>query len=67
MASTAHIDTFAQDRLPPREAWPQFLFNDDTRYPERFNAAAATGSRSAIPMPAAPAGSPPSAMPSWPR
>lgn len=39
MASTAHTDTFAQDRLPPREAWPEFLFNEDTRYPERLNAA----------------------------
>lgn len=39
MASTAHLDTFAQDRLPPRAAWPEFLFNEDTRYPERLNAA----------------------------
>lgn len=39
MARTAHLDTFASDRLPPRDAWPEFLFNDDTRYPERLNAA----------------------------
>ncbi|GAA0845731.1 AMP-binding protein [Cupriavidus pauculus] len=37
--ASAHIDTFAQDRLPPRNAWPVFQFNDDTRYPARINAA----------------------------
>jgi len=39
MATTAHLDTFARDRLPPPEAWPQFLFNEDTTYPERLNCA----------------------------
>ena len=37
---TSHVDTFAQDRLPPLKAWPVFQFNDDTRYPARLNAAA---------------------------
>lgn len=37
--ATSHVDTFAQDRLPPRQAWPVFQFNDDTRYPARLNAA----------------------------
>jgi 2-aminobenzoate-CoA ligase len=39
MATTAHLDTFARDRLPPPEMWPVFRFNDDTDYPERMNAA----------------------------
>ena len=24
---TSHIDTFARDRLPPREQWPEFVFD----------------------------------------
>ncbi|CAG9181726.1 AMP-binding protein [Cupriavidus respiraculi] len=40
MASTAHLDTFARDRLPPPAQWPRFVFNDDTAYPERLNCAA---------------------------
>ncbi|WP_439670749.1 Acyl-coenzyme A synthetase/AMP-(fatty) acid ligase [Cupriavidus necator] len=39
MATTAHLDTFARDRLPPPDMWPVFRFNDDTDYPERMNAA----------------------------
>jgi len=38
-AATAHVDTFARDRLPPADTWPVFQFNDDTRYPPRLNAA----------------------------
>ncbi|PLP98871.1 AMP-binding protein [Cupriavidus pauculus] len=38
-AATAHVDTFARDRLPPPDTWPVFQFNDDTRYPARLNAA----------------------------
>lgn len=38
-AATAHVDTFARDRLPPPHTWPVFQFNDDTRYPARLNAA----------------------------
>lgn len=39
MTATAHVDTFARDRLPPREQWPVLLDSPDTRYPERMNAA----------------------------
>jgi len=38
MSYTAHLDTFALDNLPPREAWPEFLFElPELRYPERLN------------------------------
>lgn len=38
---TAHVDLFARDRLPPREQWPQFLFElDNLRFPPRLNCAA---------------------------
>ncbi|MCX7891233.1 MAG: benzoate-CoA ligase family protein [Burkholderiales bacterium] len=41
MAYTAHVDTFARDNLPPRELWPEFLFErPEVRYPERVNCAA---------------------------
>ena len=37
---TAHIDTFARDRLPPPEAWPDFNRSaPDFAFPERLNAA----------------------------
>ena len=39
---TAHIDTFAADRLPPREQWPAFEFDSLPTlraYPDRINAA----------------------------
>jgi 2-aminobenzoate-CoA ligase len=40
MSYTAHRDTFAADRLPPRDAWPEFIFTlPDLRYPERLNCA----------------------------
>ena len=39
---SAHVDTFARDNLPPREAWPVFTFDlPELQYPERLNAAAA--------------------------
>ena len=39
MSTTAHIDTFARDNLPPREQWPEFRFTlPELRYPERLNA-----------------------------
>lgn len=43
MASrSAHVDTFAADNLPPREAWPEFVFDlPELRYPEKLNAAKA--------------------------
>lgn len=35
---TAHVDTFARDRLPPRELCPEFLFElPELRYPDRVN------------------------------
>jgi 2-aminobenzoate-CoA ligase len=38
MSTSAHIDTFARDSLPPREQWPQFLFDlPELHYPERLN------------------------------
>jgi len=41
MRVTAHVDSFARDNLPPREAWPEFLFElPELRYPERMNCAA---------------------------
>lgn len=38
MAKTAHVDTFAQDHLPPRELWPDMIFTrPEFQYPERLN------------------------------
>src|SRR5438128_11119104 len=34
---SAHADTFARDRLPPREQWPQLT---DRGYPDRLNCGA---------------------------
>lgn len=35
---TAHVDTFARDRLPPRELWPEFRFDlPELQYPNRIN------------------------------
>ena len=40
MASTAHVDTFARDHLPPREAQPEFVFDlPELQFPERLNCA----------------------------
>ncbi len=40
MTTTAHIDTFARDNLPPRELWPDLIFDvPEVRYPERMNCA----------------------------
>ena len=39
-AYTAHTDTFARDNLPPKEAWPEFLFElPELTYPGRMNCA----------------------------
>lgn len=36
--STAHVDTFARDNLPPRDQWPDFLFTrPEFQYPARLN------------------------------
>ena len=40
MNGTAYLDTFANDKLPPRDQWPEMLYElDDLRYPERINCA----------------------------
>ena len=37
---TAHIDTFAADHLPPRDQWPEFLFDaPDLQFPVQLNCA----------------------------
>ena len=39
-AATAHVDTFARDRLPPPEARPEFLFDGPgLQFPPRLNCA----------------------------
>src|SRR5439155_15500096 len=39
-ARTAHVDTFARDHLPPRELWPEFIFElPELVYPDRMNCA----------------------------
>ena len=41
MSPSAHIDTFARDHLPPRELWPEFLFElQELQFPPRLNCAA---------------------------
>ena len=41
MEPSAHVDTFARDNLPPREQWPELLFDDPgLAYPARLNCAA---------------------------
>lgn len=40
MSKSAHIDTFARDNLPPRESWPDLVFDlPELQYPERLNCA----------------------------
>jgi 2-aminobenzoate-CoA ligase len=40
MTYTAHLDTFARDHLPPRDQWPELVFDlPELRYPERVNCA----------------------------
>ncbi len=39
--TTAHVDTFARDNLPPKDQWPEFHFQlPELQYPERMNCAA---------------------------
>jgi 2-aminobenzoate-CoA ligase len=39
--STAHVDTFARDNLPPKDQWPEFRFTlPELQYPARLNACA---------------------------
>jgi len=38
---SAHVDTFAADHLPPRDQWPEFLFDrPELHFPEALNCAA---------------------------
>ncbi len=41
MEISAHVDTFARDRLPPLEQWPELLLdgNPDVAYAARVNCA----------------------------
>ncbi|MFN4091705.1 MAG: AMP-binding protein [Brevundimonas sp.] len=39
MTASAHIDRFVIDHLPPADQQPSLIFNDDTAYPTRLNAA----------------------------
>jgi len=37
-ATTAHVDTFARQHLPPPELWPEFIFaRPELNYPSRLN------------------------------
>src|SRR5207245_8633195 len=39
MRYTAHVDTFTRDHLPPREQWPELVFDlPELDYPPRMNA-----------------------------
>jgi 2-aminobenzoate-CoA ligase len=38
MAASAHVDTFARDRLPPMDKQPEYLFDrPELRFPQRLN------------------------------
>ncbi|GAA0901224.1 AMP-binding protein [Streptomyces thermoalcalitolerans] len=38
--ASAHVDTFARDRLPPPDQWPELRFDlPELRYPDRLNCA----------------------------
>jgi 2-aminobenzoate-CoA ligase len=40
MTRSAHVDTFANDHLPPRSQWPELLFDlPKLQYPDRINCA----------------------------
>jgi 2-aminobenzoate-CoA ligase len=40
VAASAHVDTFTADALPPRELWPDLLFDlPELQYPPRLNCA----------------------------
>ena len=40
MSYTSHVDTFARDNLPPRDQWPELIFEiPEVRYPDRINCA----------------------------
>ncbi|MBL1103928.1 AMP-binding protein [Streptomyces sp. 5-8] len=40
LAPSAHLDTFPRDSLPPRQEWPELVFDlPELRYPRRLNCA----------------------------
>src|ERR1700674_2495017 len=40
MSYTSHVDPFARQNLPPRELWPEFIFElPELAYPDRMNCA----------------------------
>ena len=40
MSYTAHLDSFARDNLPPKDQWPEMLFElPELQFPERLNCA----------------------------
>jgi 2-aminobenzoate-CoA ligase len=40
MSRSAHVDTFARDHLPPRDQWPEFIFErPELQFPDRLNCA----------------------------
>src|ERR1700675_310495 len=40
MSYTSHVDPFARQNLPPRELWPEFIFElPELAYPARMNCA----------------------------
>ena len=40
MSYTSHVDTFARDNLPPRDQWPELIFETpELQYPDRINCA----------------------------
>ena len=41
LSPSAHVDTFARDRLPPAAQWPDLVFDrPELRYPDRLNCGA---------------------------
>jgi 2-aminobenzoate-CoA ligase len=46
LGSSAHVDTFTRDNLPPFDQWPELLLDrPEFQYPERLNAAVELTSR----------------------
>ncbi|MGB9012929.1 MAG: AMP-binding protein [Aeromicrobium sp.] len=42
LSSSAHVDSFCRDNLPPVDAWPELLLDSpDVQYPDRLNCAVA--------------------------
>jgi 2-aminobenzoate-CoA ligase len=40
MTKTAHVDLFVHENLPPKDQWPEFIFEEpELQFPERMNAA----------------------------